>query len=84
MGNIPHLVKKVVNCLEMSGNHKSKRHLVYEGVHINLARLHKIWLQSRRGTKIITNINININNNKNKSLARPKLSNDCYIKNPNN
>ena len=51
MGDMPHLVKKVVNCLEMSGNHKSKRHLEYDNEHICLSRLHEIW---EKHEKILT------------------------------
>ena len=75
MGDMPHLVKKVVNCLEMSGNQKSQRHLEYDNEHICLSRLHEIWEKARKDTN---------NNGKPSLLGFRKLSYDHYIKNPNN
>merc|ERR1712238_171970 len=66
---------KVVNCLEMSGNHKSQRHLEYDNKHICLSRLHKIWEKARKDTT---------NNGKSSLQGFRKLSYDHYIKNPNN
>ena len=48
MGDMPHLVKKVVNCLEMSGNHKSQRHLEYDNANICLSFACHVFTKFRK------------------------------------
>ena len=49
MGDMPHILKKLTNALEMSSNEKSRRFLCIKGEHISLDGLDKVWLTARGG-----------------------------------
>jgi hypothetical protein len=62
--NMPHVIKKFVNCLENSGMPDSKRNLHLRGMPLSLKMLEKMWRRSRIEG----------------ALRTSKLSEECFIK----
>ena len=50
-GDMPHLIKKIVNALESSSNPSSRRDISLGGYPVSLGRLREIWAKQREMTK---------------------------------
>ena len=51
LADMPHLVKKIVNALEMSSLKKSKRNMKYSGCPLNSKMIQDVWRLTRNNCK---------------------------------